>query len=87
MHETEPRIRPSQTQPAAAMLPDDDDALAFLDALARALEERDPTLRQHSQRVGFYADLLAEQLGLDADTPKEHHLPEDLTHENLNRHG
>ena len=68
MHETESRIRPSQTQPAAAMLPDDDDGLAFLGALARALEGRDPTLRQHSQRVGFYADLLAEQLGLDDDT-------------------
>ena len=68
MPDTEPRIQPSRTPPAGVMLPDDHDALAFLDALARALEDRDATLRQHAQRVGFYADLLAEALGLDDDT-------------------
>ena len=68
MPETESRSRPSQTQLGEAMLPSDGDALAFLDALARALEGRDAALRQHAHRVGFYADLLAEQLGLDADT-------------------
>ena len=36
----------------------------FLDVLAEALENRDGELRKHAQRVGFYADLLAEQIGV-----------------------
>lgn len=42
-----------------------DPSLEFLDVLAQALESRDGELRKHAQRVGFYAALVAEQLGVD----------------------
>jgi putative two-component system response regulator len=45
--------------------------LDFLDVLAQALESRDGSLRKHAHRVGFYADLLAEKLGVDEDE-REH---------------
>ncbi len=45
-----------------------DPTLDFLDVLAQALESRDGELRKHAQRVGFYADLIAERLGVDEDT-------------------
>jgi putative nucleotidyltransferase with HDIG domain len=48
-----------------------DETLAFLDVLAQALESRESRLRKHAQRVGFYADLLAEELGLSEDV-REH---------------
>ncbi len=57
-----PKAPPSEGgQPAISQ----DETLEFLDVLAQALERRDSELRKHSQRVGFYADLLAEQLGVD----------------------
>jgi putative nucleotidyltransferase with HDIG domain len=46
---------------------EDDSTLEFLDMLAGALESRDGELRKHSQRVGFYADLLAERMGMDEE--------------------
>jgi putative nucleotidyltransferase with HDIG domain len=49
----------------------DDGTLEFLDVLAQALESRDGSLRKHAHRVGFYADLLAERLGVDEDE-REH---------------
>lgn len=48
-----------------------DTTLEFLDVLAQALESRDGYLRKHAQRVGFYADLLAERLGVDEEL-REH---------------
>jgi putative nucleotidyltransferase with HDIG domain len=48
-----------------------DTTLAFLDVLAHALESRDSGLRRHAQRVGFYADLVAERLGTEEDL-REH---------------
>jgi putative nucleotidyltransferase with HDIG domain len=46
----------------------EDSTLEFLDVLAQALESRDGELRKHAQRVGFYADLITEQLGVDEGT-------------------
>lgn len=53
--------KPDDSKPQAE---DPDKTLEFLDVLAQALESREGDLRKHAQRVGFYADLLAEQLGL-----------------------
>jgi putative two-component system response regulator len=44
-----------------------DSTLEFLDVLAEALESRDGQLRKHAQRVGFYADLLADRLGIEEE--------------------
>ncbi len=57
----EARTQDPGEEPAASSA---DETLEFLDVLAQALESRDGELRKHSQRVGFYADLLAEQLGV-----------------------
>ena len=65
MPESESQVR---AQPAATIRPGDEGTLAFLDALARSLEGRDAALRMHAQRVGFYAAVLAEALGLDDES-------------------
>jgi len=65
MAENESQVR---ARPAGAIRPSDAGRLAFLETLARALEERDARLRLHAQRVGFYADALAEALGLDDES-------------------
>ena len=56
------RERPHTTHDA------DSPTLEFLDVVAQALESRDADLRRHAQQVEFYADLVAEQLGVDEDT-------------------
>lgn len=60
---------PDEPEPDASTAPraGADVTLEFLDVLAQALENRDGELRKHAQRVGFYADLLAEQLGVAED--------------------
>ena len=58
--------KPEGRQPEAP-----DTTLEFLDVLAQALESRDGYLRKHAQRVGFYADLLAERLGVNEEL-REH---------------
>ena len=56
------RWRPVTTDDA------DGPSLEFLDVVAQALENRDGELRRHAQHVEFYADLVAERLGVDEDT-------------------
>ena len=62
MQERLPRREPATTDDAK------DPTLEFLDVLAQALESRDGELRKHAQRVGFFANLVGEQLGVDEDT-------------------